>query len=224
MTERPILFSAPMVRALLDGSKTQTRRMVKPQPGEHHWQTMPGYALRVSDPVACTDGRMHVRFHHTIPQNPHWDKAGDASCPYGKPGDHLWVREAWRAPLAYELTKPSNIPPGTPLSYEADGGGNLPRLNAGKLRPSMFMPRWASRTTLEITGVRLERLQDISDADCIAEGIGLNPSAAGVTLTFPPGASACKAGYQALWEQLNGPESWAANPHVWVIEFRRIKP
>ena len=192
-----------MALASLDGSKTQTRRIVELKP--HHQIT------------EREDGSLWPWMYDSERDADHW-----LPCRYGQPGDTLWVREAWRAPLSYELTKPSDIPPGTPLNYEADGGGNLPRFNAGKLRPSMFMPRWASRITLEITGVRVERLQDISDADCIAEGIGLNPSAEGVTLTFPPGASACKAGYQALWEHLNGPESWEANPWVWVISFRKV--
>lgn len=206
MKERPILFSAPMVRAILDGTKTQTRRLVK------------------------------MKSHHQIEQrddgsNWPWmyDGERDADwwmpCPHGQPGDQLWVREAWRTSLAYELTKPSEIPAGEPLGYEADGEGNLFLGNAGKLRPSMFMPRWASRITLEITSVRVERLQEISQEDAKSEG-AWGPDESIVTRVADYfgvdefGVNP-KLAFQMLWESINGPESWAANPWVWVVEFKR---
>lgn len=189
MAERPILFSAPMVRAILDGTKTQTRRIVKGAALD--WLARDGFTPEFT----------------SAPEN--------HLCPYGQPGDQLWVREAW-APHPQDATTTfykatTEAEPGFPVW-------------SGPWRPSIHMPRRASRITLEITRVRVERLQDISDADCIAEGIGLNSSAAGVKLTLPPGALACKAGYQALWETLNGPDSWGANPWVWVVEFRRFPP
>ena len=200
-----------MVLASLDESKTQTRRIAK------------GMAL------AWLDAGFHPDFVAS---------AENRICPFGLPGDQLWVREAWRAPLAYELTKPSDIPPGTPLSYEADGGGNLPKFNAGKLRPSMFMPRWASRLSLEITGVRVERLQEISQVDAIKEGISTvrTPEwdhkhfgawrkefdAACLAGIRPPLGPLPRESYRALWEEINGPGSWDLNPWVWVVSFRKV--
>lgn len=223
MRERPILMSAPMVRATLDGSKTQTRRVASklvrhPDLGNRY---MPGALVLEGEP------------QHVI----------ERACPYGRPGDRLWVREAWRTARSLDHLSPQAIAdrcldagyrkPWAPLLYDADGHRNSewrgfgPHPGAaepGKGRPSIHMPRWASRISLEITSVRVERLQDISDTDAVAEGIGLNPSAVGVSMTFPPGESACHAGFRALWESINGPESWAANPWVWVVDFRRIIP
>jgi hypothetical protein len=179
MKERPILFSAPMVRGILAGTKVQTRRVVKPQ------------AMGQWGPV--------------VP------------CPYGQPGDRLWVREAW-----------DFIPegdPGTPscagIRYWADAGYELrtPPSNYNpmlygkeRVRPSIHMPRWASRITLEVTGVRVERLQDISEADARAEGISRADCPDWHATTD----------YRALWESIHGPGSWAANPWVWVVEFKRV--
>jgi hypothetical protein len=92
-----------------------------------------------------------------------------------------------------------------------------------KYRPSIHMPRWASRITLEVTGVRVERLQDISEADAIAEGIDLNASAIGIRTTGESPQPMAIAIYRSLWESINGPQSWDANPWVWVVEFRRIE-
>jgi hypothetical protein len=222
-----MLMSAPMVRALLDGSKTQTRRPVK------------GRALEWLRPEGFTPE------FAAAPEN--------GLCPYGKPGERLWLREAWRAPLAHELTPPRDIPAKTPIVYQADGYGSLPHFNAGKLRPSMFMPRWASRITLEITGVRVERLQEISEADALAEGCEALPfpgpwwqgykadedgelhhqQTVGET---PPDwmiepkrmkmthlDRSARDAYRQLWMQINGVESWEANPWVWVVEFRCVE-
>jgi hypothetical protein len=183
--ERPILFSAPMVRALLAGTKTQTRRIAQPK--------------RSIEPM--TD-----------------------ECPYGQPGgDRLWVRESWRADAAYDAMPPRDIPAGSQVWYEADTG--LPGLRGlvrqGKLRPGMFMPRWASRITLEVTEVRVERLQDISEADALAEGIV--PGYGGFGL--PDGshfhAADPRESYFSLWEAINGRASVEANPWVWAVSFRR---
>lgn len=151
-------------------------------------------------------------------------------CPYGQPGDRLWVREAWRASLAYELTPPRDIPPGKPIAYQADGAGRLPHFNAGKLRPGIHMPRWAGRITMEVTGVRMERLQDISEVDAISEGVRQMRDGSecwvgregprGLVTPWPTARDA----FRDLWQSINGPDSWTANPWVWAIEFKRITP
>jgi len=168
MKERPILFSGPMVRAILEGRKTQTRRIVKPQP------------LRDRGVMAFNDGE-HPQMR----------------CPYGKPGDRLWVRETWCP----------DVEPYT-FRYKADGDEPLERW-----RPSIHIPRWASRITLEVVSVRVERLQNISEDDALAEGITL----------VERGTSPVDQ-FNKLWESINGPGSWEANPWVWVVEFKRIEP
>lgn len=180
--DRPILFSGAMVRALLAGTKTQTRRVVKPD-GK--------YRL---DLVAPADG-------------------GPSRCPYGAPGDRLWVRETWNtfegwAGYFYAADDHS-------FGIGADDDPDHIAEHAVRWRPSIHMPRAVSRITLEITAVRVERLQDISEADAWAEGIpgDLLHRAQG----WAPRA------YQFLWEQINGPGSWDANPWVWVVEFRRVE-
>ena len=205
--ERPILFSAPMVRALLDGTKTQTRRVVKPQP------------------IGLTsDG---VPFVHTADDEKFGRLGKVVMCPYGQPSDRLWVREAWRVEKFIDNLAPRELATGCSVVYEASGEAPAWR---GKLRPSMFMPRRMSRITLEVTGVRVERLQDISEADAVAEGIErLNSPHPNVKLyrDYAPGHDSTVLpvySYQTLWEQINGPDSWATNPWVWVVEFRRIRP
>lgn len=204
--ERPILFSAPMVRALLDGTKTQTRRLCKPQP----------------DIAAESGARVGV----FTPDDQRLGRLGKALlCPYGQPGDKLWAREAWRTASAWDCTPPRDLPGRVDLHYEANGRPNA-HFCFGKLRPGMFMPRAASRITLEVTGVRVERLQDISEADALAEGVTpkWEPGCSGRLMEalggfgFRPAASA----YADLWEQINGPGAWDLNPWVWVVEFRRL--
>ncbi len=200
MAEKPILFSAPMVRALLAGAKTQTRRIVKPQPRGTVWHDQDNQQWLVAGYGERGDDLLH--------------------CPYGRPGDRLWARESWRAPLAYELTPPRDIPPGTPIAYQADGAGTLPHINAGKLRPGMFMPRWASRTILDVTAVRVERLQDISREDALAEGIVIQPDGGyGLADTSHYHATDPRQSYFSLWETINGPGSVMANPWVWAVTF-----
>lgn len=186
MKERPILFSAPMVRALLDGRKTQTRRIVKfPHPPEG-W---------------------HVN-----------------NCPYGQPGDRLWVRESgWERP--YRTTKMMREGADTwpRFAYAADDWSDNDRADfkafGFKPRPSIHMPRWASRILLEITGIRVERLQDISEEDARAEGCEVP---AIIYPDEPHSAYSYVEQYRLLWESINGPGSWDANPWVWCISFRRI--
>lgn len=182
MRERPILFSAPMVRAVLSGSKTQTRRSVRPQP-----VGLPPDGYRMGDVLQAPNGK-------------------PISCPYGLADGRLWVREAWRADLYDDSTQ-----------YRA----THPSPDGVKWKPSIHMPRLRSRITLEVIGVRVERLQDISEDDAIAEGVR-NLSL--VVEEYGIGemrAATPSSAYMKLWESINGPGSWNANPWVWVIEFRK---
>lgn len=182
--ERPILFSGPMVRALLDGGKTQTRRVVKARPDRN-----------MGSRCVLQPHELAVEINRGDYQN----------CPYGQPGDLLWVRETF--------TKIIGKSGGwIATEYRASLGDTLGIKK--RWTPAIHMPRAASRITLEITGVRVERLQDISDDDAMAEGVDR-------TNTSIPGYA--KERYRRLWESINGPGSWAANPWMWVIEFRRIE-
>jgi len=216
MKEIPILFSAPMVRALLAGTKTQTRRVVKPQPPADGDRNC-GYSAPV---WGWTRNEMPSAEWHKV------------RCPYGQPGDRLWVREAWRS--TGDGGRCDHMPPRDMQAhhvwYEVDGKAPQDEC-VGKLRRSMFMPRWASRITLEVTEVRVERLQDISDADAIAEGIesftDFLPSGHWRRYdkaTFNSYVSSPVDSYASLWESINGAGSWEANPWVWAVSFRRITP
>lgn len=217
--ERPILFSGPMVRALLEGSKTQTRRVVKYptqegksgwHPNKTGWQFLPGGSER---PV----------------------------CPYGRPGDRLWVRETFiqgwpsvdgnhdqfyedgsEKPVHtwYRATSPD-------IGWTDDDG-----FATGKTpwKPSIHMPRWASRITLEIVSVRVERLQDISEADALAEGVCAQGGGLYELHYFDlagrPALGSTQSprlAYRGIWESINGAGSWDANPWVWVVEFKRVE-
>lgn len=219
MKERPILFSGPMVRALLDGSKTQTRRAVRKQFAPD---------AVVAEVAATTPEGWQVSGHSGL----WWDDAGacldDAiRCPYGMPGDRLWVREAWSHDAeSLEQCRAAH--------EDAMGGsGYGPYYHATetapdtlKWRPSIHMPRWASRITLEIVAVRVERLLDISEADARAEGARECDPATGreVLLAGPSQRGSFVLHYRSIWEQINGPGSWAENPWVWVVEFKRVTP
>lgn len=234
MKERPILFSAPMVRAILDGSKTQTRRILKKQPYVSVSNPPRFSDIEIGDLFVCPDtfptgperGSVIAECtalgtYHCMGQTAFAEKHS----PYGVAGDHLWVRETWQH---------SNHPLGPyddecEVFYRADYlddplGPDLERSRDGirrQWRPSIHMPRAAARTLLDVTGVRIERLNAISDADCIAEGIGLTGAAEGVLLTDLL-ESLPRAHFRQLWESINGPGSWDANPWVWVIDFNRI--
>jgi hypothetical protein len=201
MKERPIIMSAPMVRAILDGRKTQTRRVVKGVrmfSAEYDARWNP-HAIRPGG--ACPDSWTWWEGPAHGPSIYH-----QAACPYGRPGDRLWVREAWRAVWSSDAEPPRSFDAAYRFWYEADA----PLQDGyGKLRSSIHMPRCASRITLEVTGVRVDRLQNISQGDSMAEGITHS------TLNDP------RVEYRWLWEQINGPGSWSANPWVWVIEFKR---
>ncbi|WP_341929711.1 hypothetical protein [Methyloversatilis discipulorum] len=219
MKETPILFSAPMVRAILAGTKTQTRRVVKPQPlGDK-----PRSAWFEPGVMGWAPPEIPSQAWHRV------------RCPYGQPGDRLWVREAFSGPHCMDATdecvavQPSKWGEGSRIWYWADG--NPTHGDWTRPRPSIHMPRWASRILLEVTAVRVERLQDISEADAMAEGAEclFSPtcSAADRELLDIPlmeDASPFRNGYALLWESINGAGSWKANPWVWVVEFKRVTP
>lgn len=226
MKERQILFFAPMVRAILDGTKTQTRRIVKPPRGQELVNLCEAegddrYSGRNDDPLSWG-----FQFYDDCAPAPLADWLN--LCPYGQAIDRLYVREAWRTYESLDHVPPRSIAAGAGVQYEA-GGTNVrsasDRLHGmGRLRRGIHMPRWASRIDLEIIGVRVERLQRISDADAVAEGIGLNANAKGVPSTIPAGETLPRLLYADLWDRINGAGSWNADPWVWVVEFKRVKP
>ena len=209
MKERPILFSAPMVRAILAGSKTQTRRVVN-------------FAAVTMD-----------RFNHNPTQGiAHCLRESHMSdvlklCPYGVPGDRLWCREAWRThSTKHDRIAPRDLSPHGDVMIHYDASLQFVAPFLGRGRPSIHMPRWASRITLEITGVRVERLQDISKADAIAEGLEWRDEC---WATYDAdGRMVCggspdpREAYRCLWININGPGSWDLNPWVWALTFRRL--
>lgn len=181
MREHPIIFSGPMVRAILEGRKTQTRRIVKLKPGQ---SIDNGEVFSARDPYMIDPG------------------------PYGGPGDRLWVRESF-----YTTPCKSEV-----LGYSADG--DHPHGATYRHLPSIHMPRALSRIVLEITGVRVERLQDISEEDARAEGV----ESMRVRSVYPSSAAAgvfrYREGFERVWKSIHGADSWVANPWVRVIEFK----
>ncbi len=210
--ERPILFSAPMVRAILDGRKTQTRRTVKPQPEQ-------GSTLGFLIPRPNASGSC-AHFHHIDARGIH-SKELTVHCPFGIPGDRLWVRETWCPIYPQDPTYNGGRP--IEIDYRATHSREshwrvMDDHGTRRWKPSIHMPRWASRITLEITGVRVERLNDIGEADAMAEGtLGGHGAIPGYGYAATPVEH-----YRHLWESLYGPGSWSANPWVWVVEFRGI--
>ena len=245
-----------MVRADLEDRKAMTRRVVKP------YRKHPIVNLADAEPTLGYSGR------HNDPDSWGYEFLDDGApaplsawpelCPYGQPGDRLWVREAWRVPISLDDLSGKQIAekcldagyrkPWCPIQYEADGArisekdwrefGPHPNTQVpGRYRHARFMPRWASRLTLEVTGVRVERLQDISDAQAEAEGIHRLSIGSGYQDRFSAEPLAwadvvesdagredpCRA-FRDLWESINGAGSWNANPWVWVVEFRRVIP
>lgn len=223
MRERPLPFSAQMVRAYLDGRKMQTRLVAK--------TVGSGY---VKEP------RGHRRWHPDDPE-------AVAACPCGGPGDRLWVKETWQAwqCVSHEYDD------WEPITREARGGARWAewmetngrpdrieyRATSKSLGPwisAIHMPRWASRITLEIAEVRLESLQNISEADAVAEGVGVAyrdvPVAMGNCKVWRDYSdmtqwqTSARSSYRSLWESIHGPGSWAENPWVWVITFPRFAP
>lgn len=212
MKERPMLFSSAMVRALLADKKTQTRRIIKHQPER---VVVPG----IGPMLAIQQPRGENRWL--------WPNAKAeviASCPYGQPGDLLWVRESFAH--VYRGNARPNARSPDDVAYMADGM-MLDQDVYGTWKPSIHMPRWASRITLELTDVRLERLNNISESDCWAEGIEEvmhdfdDASQADMAKRLGCCIEDAKPLYAQLWEQINGIGSWGANPLVWVVEFRK---
>ncbi|MCQ8604239.1 hypothetical protein [Klebsiella pneumoniae] len=228
MKERGMIFNGEMVRAILDGRKTQTRRPIK-------WKQ-----TRFTEIGEREDGSK-------------WPWSEDAEhacdfwhpCPFGAVGDRIWVREAYSFPASLDDVSPTGVgemavatgyrKPWAPTFYESTGtfsdgwkGFETPPKvsDAGKLRPSIHMPRWASRILLEITDVRVERLNAISEEDARAEGIidggCLNcgePEPCGCANPEPDATDA----FAYLWQSIYGQENWNANPWVWVISFERVE-
>lgn len=189
MKKRPILFNGEMVRAILDGRKTQTRRVMKVPP-------------KMVDGVGIVYES---------------DK-----CPYGQAGDRLWVRETWGTNPGNEHVKPSDfVHNGAHIYYKADDI----KMNwqVERWRPSIHMPRWASRITLEVTNVRVERVQDISARDIRAEGIDLTISEKNTVHAYHV-KSYLQSHFRRLWDSINAKRgySWDSNPWVWVVEFKVI--
>ena len=242
MTERGMIFTGEMVQALLSGRKTQTRRIMKPQPepcprGGHWW------------PSNVFKTMLHIEEEMQNGKGGWGGLVGDA-CPFGDVGDRIWVRETWGA-VSHELDEDGRIQPWTPdrpatvihempfgngyysghAIYAADGDftwGDDDGYEDGRScwKPSIHMPRAASRILLEITDVRVERLNAISEEDARAEGIidggCLNcgePEPCGCANPEPDATDA----FAYLWQSIYGQENWNANPWVWVIEFKRIE-
>lgn len=202
--ERPILFSAPMVRAILEGRKTVTRRPVKIQPRSK--ADIGSYGL----------GQPFIR-------NPDVSKA-NPSCPYGRPGERLYVRETCFINDYREAGVPVDERADCEIHYRADG---LPDFEGEeeliRWRPSIHMPRWASRILLEITEVRVEQLQEITYEQAVAEGVHRGPlrewsasDEGGACHKYPVPA------FRDLWQSTGG--DWSANPWVWVVEFKQVTP
>lgn len=198
MKERGMIFNAEMVRAILDGRKTQTRRPIK-------WKQ-----TRFTEMAERDDGSLW-------PWAEDCERGGDIwfTCPFGEVGDRIWVRETWAEAGAsapdLKLYR-ANYPDHVPAHYE-----NVPPAEEIRWTPSIHMPRWASRITLEITDVRVERLNAISEEDAQAEGV--QPACYEIT---PPEA-AYRVSFGGVWRGIYGEESWAANPWVWVIKFKRVE-
>lgn len=223
MIDRPILMNGAMVRATLRevDPKTQTRRIVKTK--QSSWcKEVRGECWHPNEIAEwrLQDGRWFGLMG--------WYTLAFADCPYGQIGDRLWVRETWQGPLIdaemmeneYRAS-PDDFHNPKYCEYAADGGPapefiTLDDNLVQRWKPSIHMPRWASRILLEIVNVRIERLQDISEADATAEG---TPHSLG----HPAGRTAVE-NFEHLWECINGDGSWSANPWVWVIEFKVVKP
>lgn len=211
MKTRPILFNAPMVRAILSGTKTQTRRVVKQslvRLGDGDWYAFDHKGINY---------RVNAR-HTTVAAWAHLLQF----CPYGQPGDRLWVRETCRAEeLESRLDGVRYLADAAfePIENTREAGDAWVMMNhyrgqKGATVTSIHMPRWASRILLEVVSIRVEQLQDISGSDCTAEGI--------VEESAPDYVFGLQEAYRNLWNSINGPGAWESNPWVWVVEFKRV--
>lgn len=189
MKERPVIFNGEMVRAILDGRKTQTRRAISDR--QLH---LIDVASQVGECYPLESGIDHANSQSYYREH----------CPFGQVGDRLWVRETW---ARYNIDQDAHD-----MAYRATTPDDWPK--EGRWRPSIHMPRWASRITLEITAVRVERLNDISDGDAMREGCSAADMKSGDCVADV---------FARLWASIYGTENWIANPWVWVIEFRRVR-
>lgn len=210
MKERPILFSAPMVRALLAGTKTQTRRVapISDIGLKTHDNGTVTWGVRFTKPVK---GVLSSHSGGPLTELQARNIIGSMFCPYGHPGDRLWVREAF-------AKIDGQTQPWIETDYRATykHGDRLGDSLGIKKRwtPSIHMPRAASRITLEVTEVRVERLQDISEGDALAEGVKHS--------LHLPGGRFANENYAHLWDTINGDGAWTANPWVWAVSFKRV--
>ncbi|WP_263056430.1 ASCH domain-containing protein [Pantoea agglomerans] len=236
MKERPIIFNADMVRAVLDGRKTQTRRIIKVQPESNQLGL-----LRITDSTKRND----IGKYHWAESNATGNHVRSKlfACPFGAVGDHLWVKETWSVVshafdddglmIDYVPDRPAIAVHEKPFGngyysghaiYAADGGftwGDDDGCVDGRScwKPSIHMPRWASRITLEITGVRVERLNSMTESDALAEGCnGGHDSIPGYMYSATPHEH-----FHHVWQSIYGDDSWQANPWVWVVEFKRLE-
>lgn len=202
-----MIFNGEMVRAILDGRKTQTRRIMKIQPSDGFHPTHNGYDLDLNahwytPGVVDKNGYLQPAKKDVFGVA---DENEGYTCPFGAVGDRIWVRETFCPVPDHE--EPAGC---SAILYAADGNGPY-----GKWVPSIHMPRWASRLTLEITGVRVERLRDLSEDDAKSEGI--TPPSGGVL----PGWE-YRINFRDLWMSIYGADNWETNPWVWVIEFKVV--
>lgn len=230
MKSKPILFSREMVLAILDGRKTQTRRALKRQPDS------------LETFVGAVETKAGVWGWHY--KNPDADskffpngviEKQNIKCPFGKVGDLLWVRENWSTSTQWNGTKPSELPfapdqKDGAIFYQADYTES-DIADMGPWRPSIFLPQRYARIELEITDVRVERLNDISHDECVSEGIErLNSIGYFRSCGFKDysgrseGFLNSRESFQSLWQSINGAESWNSNPFVWAISFRKVSP
>ncbi|WP_075183545.1 hypothetical protein [Pantoea sp. 1.19] len=216
MKERPILFSTQRVAALLSGQQTQTRRIMKSfafSRGQDNHEGCYGF---------------DVTSHHQQGFYALGMEDVNRHCPFGQPGDRLWVRETWRGPvvpperLEEYARAPDTFRQARWCQYLADRGSAIAAetdRDAAGWQTAVHMPRWASRLHLQIDAVRVERLHDISEADVVAEGIGPGHHFLNQFFAEPGSAPSARTRYKQYWEKHYGPNSWNVNPWVWVIDF-----
>jgi hypothetical protein len=242
--ERPILFSAPMVLAILSGKKTQTRRLLRPQPvsnGSHYSRELGDIVCR-NDYLPPSAMLLRVGRGKNACEVADCEEPWERFCPYGQVGDRLWVRETWQGweRVSYEADEWEPLTPdyligrghssiaeyvaerGHPHVEHAAGGKSV-----GPWRPSIHMPRWAARLLLEVTDVRVERLQDVGGHDVVSEGLKLTrcdcePCRMSATMC-PADETGHIMAFAELWDSINAKRApWSSNPWVWVVGFKRV--
>lgn len=240
MKELPVALGDEDVRAILDGTMTQIRRAIRPQPEGHHWEGMRGH----EHTAYGWKGEAVWSFAHTIPQNPNPD-VERIRCPFGADGDALWVRETWayyggeeylyqREPGAVCYRASYDDDPRISFTDRLVGA-----IHGGRWRPSIHMPQWASRITIGVTSVRAERLHAVTAEDILAEGVRVPTTPEGTPLVDVGGRDApvafldpskprtgedhLRAQYASRWSRRYGRASWDANPWTWVANFTKHK-